>query len=35
VVSVDELVDALWPTLAAHQAKTTRQFPVFMLTRQG
>jgi len=26
---------ARYPTLAAHQAKTTRQFPVFMLTRQG
>jgi deazaflavin-dependent oxidoreductase (nitroreductase family) len=25
---------AQYPTLGAHQAKTTRQFPVFMLTRQ-
>jgi deazaflavin-dependent oxidoreductase (nitroreductase family) len=25
---------ARYPTLAAHQAKTTRQFPVFVLTRQ-
>jgi deazaflavin-dependent oxidoreductase (nitroreductase family) len=25
---------AEYPTLAEHQAKTTRQFPVFMLTRQ-
>jgi deazaflavin-dependent oxidoreductase (nitroreductase family) len=44
-VMADELAGAarakLWPklvaeypTLAEHQAKTTRQFPVFMLTRQ-
>ena len=26
---------AEYPTLGEHQAKTTRQFPVFMLTRQG
>ena len=43
-VQADELADAaraeLWPklvaeypTLAEHQARTTRQFPVFMLTR--
>lgn len=25
---------AKYPTLGAHQAKTTRQFPVFMVTRQ-
>jgi deazaflavin-dependent oxidoreductase (nitroreductase family) len=25
---------ARYPTLGAHQAKTTRQFPVFVLTRQ-
>ena len=25
---------AEYPTLGAHQAKTTRQFPVFVLTRQ-
>ena len=45
-VLADELAGAtrveLWPklvaehpTLGEHQAKTTRQFPVFMLTRQG
>jgi deazaflavin-dependent oxidoreductase (nitroreductase family) len=44
-VLADELADAprseLWPKLVAeypalgeHQARTTRQFPVFMLTRQ-
>jgi len=44
-VLAEELVGAaraeLWPklvaeysTLGEHQAKTTRQFPVFMLTRQ-
>jgi deazaflavin-dependent oxidoreductase (nitroreductase family) len=26
---------ARYPTLDAHQAKTSRQFPVFVLTRQG
>ncbi len=25
---------AQYPTLGEHQARTTRQFPVFMLTRQ-
>lgn len=45
-VLADELADAaraeLWPklvavypTLGEHQARTTRQFPVFMLTRQN
>jgi deazaflavin-dependent oxidoreductase (nitroreductase family) len=44
-VLADELTDiaraelwpklvAQYPTLGEHQAKTTRQFPVFMLTRQ-
>jgi hypothetical protein len=28
-------VIARYPTLGQHQAKTTRQVPVFMLTRQG